>query len=124
MFDLKEVQCSGNRFEHRGFVSFYKHVCTSNIQICSLNYCKLELESQLIIPTFVKKASQMKLLSIEGVGLQDNIGEMVLQQVKSHPNLKFLNISNAKLGDRSCSALIDVLRENKQIEAIKYEQNL
>lgn len=120
-FNLKELQCNGNTMDHLGFNVLYKNLCRTNIEIVSMNNCQFLHETTFLLSNFVDGAANMRILSIEGNNLADNIGALVLQHVAKSKTLKYINVSDNPLDDQSIDALCTILTTNRSLECIEFE---
>jgi phosphoribosylformylglycinamidine (FGAM) synthase PurS component len=123
-FYLKELQCNSNMLDHGGFIIFYKNLSKTAIEVVSMNKCSIPFETSFLIPNFIDSADKLRVLSLEGNNLRDNVGALILQHVTKSKNIKYLNLSNNPLADQSISELCNLLVANRVIECIEYENTM
>ena len=75
---LRELHCSGNLVDYKGFNQLYKNATKYGVQYFAANAVKLPQESALLIPTFIESSERLRVLSLEGNNIPDNIGNIIL----------------------------------------------
>lgn len=120
-FNIKELQCNGNLMEHQGFNVLYKNLSSTNIETVSMNNCQFQPETTFLLPNFIDGATNLRILSIESNNLADNIGALILQHLAKNKNLKYINLSDNPLDDKSIDALCNLITANRTLECLEYE---
>ena len=122
--NVKELQCSGNKLEHSGFSTLYKTIVKLQMEVFAINNCNISLESTVLLPTFIKSATNLRVLSLESCGIADNIGAFIIKDVTYSKSLKYLNLSNNGLGDLSVDAVRNLISKNNVLECLEFENNV
>ena len=122
--NIRELQINGNKLEHSGFGVLYKSTMKLEIEIFAINSCQTTLESNVLIPTFVQGAANLRVLSLENNNLQDNIGSLILKYATNSKSLKYLNLNNNNLADQSVEAMRNLISKNNSLECLEFENNI